>query len=62
MSLLEPIMRVEVVTPDDFTGGVVADLVARHGIVQVADQRGDAKVITAVVPLAFMLGYTVALG
>lgn len=62
VSLLEPIMRVEVVTPDDFTGGVVADLVARHGIVQVADQRGDAKVITAVVPLANMLGYTVALG
>ncbi|MDZ4738652.1 MAG: hypothetical protein SGJ03_01970 [Alphaproteobacteria bacterium] len=62
VSLLEPTMRVEVVTPDDFTGEVVADLVSRHGIVQGADQRGDAKVITAVVPLASMLGYTVALG
>jgi len=55
--LLEPIMNVEVVTPDDFLGGVIGDLNARRGQVQGTDSRGNAQVVTAMVPLANMFGY-----
>lgn len=55
--LLEPIMKVEVVTPDDFLGGVIGDLNARRGQVQGQDSRGNAQVVTAMVPLANMFGY-----
>jgi elongation factor G len=55
--LLEPMMRVEVVTPEDFTGGVVGDLQSRRGQVTGMDSRGNAKVIQAQVPLANMFGY-----
>jgi elongation factor G len=55
--LLEPIMKVEVVTPDDFTGGVIGDLLGRRGQVQGQDTRGNAQVINAMVPLANMFGY-----
>jgi len=57
VKLLEPIMKVEVVTPDDFLGGVIGDLNARRGHVQGTDTRGNAQVITAFVPLANMFGY-----
>jgi elongation factor G len=57
VKLLEPIMKVEVVTPDDFLGGVIGDLNARRGQVQGTDSRGNAQVITATVPLANMFGY-----
>jgi elongation factor G len=57
VKLLEPMMKVEVVTPDDFMGGVIGDLNARRGQVQGTDQRGNAQVITAMVPLANMFGY-----
>ncbi|MDZ4741493.1 MAG: elongation factor G [Alphaproteobacteria bacterium] len=57
VKLLEPIMKVEVVTPDDFMGGVIGDLNSRRGQVQGTDQRGNAQVITAMVPLANMFGY-----
>ena len=57
VKLLEPIMKVEVVTPDDFIGGVIGDLNSRRGQVQGTDQRGNAQVITAMVPLANMFGY-----
>jgi elongation factor G len=57
VKLLEPIMKVEVVTPDDFIGGVIGDLNARRGQVQGTDQRGNAQVVTAMVPLANMFGY-----
>jgi elongation factor G len=55
--LLEPMMRVEVVTPEDFTGGVMGDLQSRRGQVTGLDSRGNAKVIQAQVPLANMFGY-----
>jgi elongation factor G len=57
VKLLEPIMKVEVVTPDDFTGGVIGDLLGRRGQVLGQDVRGNAQVITAMVPLANMFGY-----
>jgi elongation factor G len=57
VKLLEPIMKVEVVTPDDFLGGVIGDLNSRRGQVQGTDSRGNAQVVTAMVPLANMFGY-----
>src|ERR1700704_1647707 len=57
VKLLEPIMKVEVVTPDEFTGGVIGDLLGRRGQVQGQDSRGNAAVINAMVPLANMFGY-----
>jgi elongation factor G len=55
--LLEPIMRVEVVTPVDYTGSVIGDLSSRRGQVQGQDTRGNAAVILALVPLETMFGY-----
>ena len=55
--LLEPIMKVEVVTPDDFTGDVIGDLLSRRGQIQGQDARGNTQVIRAMVPLANMFGY-----
>jgi elongation factor G len=55
--LLEPVMKVEVVTPEDFTGSVIGDLNQRRGQIQGQDVRGNANVITAMVPLANMFGY-----
>jgi len=57
VKLLEPIMKVEVVTPNDFLGGVIGDLNSRRGQVQGTDTRGNAQVVTAKVPLANMFGY-----
>jgi elongation factor G len=55
--LLEPIMRVEVVTPDDYMGDVIGDLNSRRGQVTGMDSRGNARVISAMVPLANMFSY-----
>ena len=55
--LLEPLMKVEVVTPEDYMGDVIGDLNARRGMVQETEARGNAQVITAMVPLANMFGY-----
>jgi elongation factor G len=55
--LLEPMMKVEVVTPEDYMGDVIGDLNSRRGQVSGMDQRGNARVITAQVPLANMFGY-----
>ena len=55
--LLEPIMKVEVVTPEDYTGGVIGDLTSRRGMIQGQDSRGNANIISAMVPLANMFGY-----
>jgi elongation factor G len=55
--LLEPIMKVEVTTPEDYTGSVMGDLLSRRGQVQGQDMRGNAVVINAMVPLANMFGY-----
>jgi elongation factor G len=57
VKLLEPIMKVEVVTPDEYQGGVIGDLLGRRGQMQGQDMRGNAVVITAMVPLANMFGY-----
>ena len=56
--LLEPIMAVEVTTPEDFMGDVIGDLNSRRGRVESMEDRSNAKVITAFVPLAEMFGYT----
>ena len=55
--LLEPIMKVEVITPEDYTGGIIGDLTSRRGQVQGQDTRGNAIAIDAQVPLANMFGY-----
>ena len=55
--LLEPVMKVEVVTPEDYFGDVIGDLNSRRGQIQGSDERGNAKVIEATVPLANMFGY-----
>ncbi len=55
--LMEPIMRVEVVTPEDYMGDIIGDLSSRRGNVAGMDQRGNARVINAMVPLANMFGY-----
>ncbi|MDA1237432.1 MAG: elongation factor G [Proteobacteria bacterium] len=55
--LLEPIMKVEVVTPDEYTGGIIGDLTSRRGHVQGQDSRGNAIAIDVFVPLANMFGY-----
>ena len=55
--LLEPIFAVEVVTPEEFMGDVIGDLNRRRGHVNGMEQRGNAQVITAYVPLAEMFGY-----
>ena len=55
--LLEPIMKVEVITPEDYTGGIIGDLTSRRGKVQGQDTRGNAIAIDAFVPLANMFGY-----
>jgi elongation factor G len=57
VKLLEPMMKVEVVTPEDFLGPVIGDVNSRRGRVQSTDGRGNAQVITAMVPLANMFGY-----
>jgi elongation factor G len=56
--LLEPIMRVEIVTPEDFLGTVLGDLNSRRGRVEGMDNRGNAQVVRAMIPLATMFGYT----
>jgi elongation factor G len=55
--LLEPVMNVEVVTPEDYMGDVIGDLNSRRGQITGMDQRGNARVVTAMVPLANMFGY-----
>ncbi|TDI64204.1 MAG: elongation factor G [Alphaproteobacteria bacterium] len=55
--LLEPVMRVEVVTPEEYMGDIIGDLNSRRGNVSGMDQRGNARVISALVPLANMFGY-----
>jgi elongation factor G len=57
LMLLEPVMKLEVTTPDDFLGDVMGDLSARRGRVQSLDARSGAQVVNALVPLASMFGY-----
>ncbi len=55
--LLEPIMKVEVVTPEEYLGGVIGDLNSRRGQIAGTDTRGNAQIVNAMVPLANMFGY-----
>jgi elongation factor G len=55
--LLEPVMKVEVVTPEEYMGDIIGDLNSRRGTVQGMDTRGNARVIDSIVPLANMFGY-----
>ena len=55
--LLEPVMKVEVVTPEDYTGSIIGDLTSRRGMVTGQETRGNAIVVNAFVPLANMFGY-----
>lgn len=57
IKLLEPIMKVEVVTPEEYMGDVIGDLNSRRGMIQGTDSRGNAQVVEANVPLANMFGY-----
>ncbi|MBD3752214.1 MAG: elongation factor G [Micrococcales bacterium] len=57
IKLLEPIMKVEVVTPEEFMGDVIGDLNSRRGQIQGTDSRGNAQVVEANTPLANMFGY-----
>ena len=56
-ALLEPMMAVEVVTPEDNMGDVIGDLNSRRGIIQAMEERGGARVVRALVPLSEMFGY-----
>ena len=56
-ALLEPVMRVEVVTPEEYMGDIIGDLNSRRGDVTSIDQQGNARVVGAMVPLANMFGY-----
>jgi elongation factor G len=57
ITLLEPVMRVEVVTPEDYLGDVIGDMNSRRGQIQGTDSRGNAQTVEAMVPLANMFGY-----
>jgi elongation factor G len=57
LKLLEPIMKVEVVTPDEYMGDVIGDLNSRRGMIEGTEMRGNANVINSMVPLANMFGY-----
>jgi len=57
IKLLEPVMKVEVITPEDYLGDVIGDLNSRRGQIQGTDTRGNAQAVEALVPLANMFGY-----
>jgi elongation factor G len=56
-AILEPVMKVEVITPEDFMGDVIGDLNSRRGQIQAMDERSGARVVRALVPLSEMFGY-----
>jgi len=57
LKLLEPVMKVEVVTPEEYMGDVIGDLNSRRGMIEGTEMRGNANVINSMVPLANMFGY-----
>jgi elongation factor G len=59
--ILEPIMKLEIVTPDDYVGGLVGDINARRGRIEAMELKGSSRVIRAFVPLAEMFGYATVL-
>jgi elongation factor G len=60
-ALLEPIMSVDVVTPDDYIGNVIGDITARRGRIEGQEMQGNAQKVSAKVPLSEMFGYATAL-
>jgi elongation factor G len=60
-TLLEPIMKVVVTTPEEFVGNVTGDLNRRRGLIVNSDQRGNTRIVEAEVPLSEMFGYTTEL-
>jgi len=60
-TILEPIMRVEVNTPEEFMGDIMGDLTSRRGHIEAMDQLGNGRIIRALVPLSEMFGYTTSL-
>jgi len=58
MDILEPMMKIEVTTPDDFMGDVIGDINARRGQIIGMEERSGAQIINAFVPLSSMFGYT----
>ena len=56
-AILEPVMKVEVITPEDFMGDVIGDINSRRGQIQAMDERSGARVVRALVPLSEMFGY-----
>ena len=61
MVLLEPIMKVEVTTPEEFLGDIIADLSSKRAEIQSTEMRGNARVVLALVPLSEMGGYATAI-
>ncbi|MGP1347415.1 MAG: elongation factor G [Phycisphaerales bacterium] len=61
VTLLEPIMKVVITTPDEYFGSVTGDISSRRGMIVDQDERGNARILTAEVPLSEMFGYTTAL-
>jgi len=59
--LLEPVMNIEVITPEDYMGDIIGDLNSRRGKIGDMNQRGNARVISGQVPLATMFGYVSSL-
>ena len=59
--ILEPMMKIEVVTPEDYTGSIIGDLTSRRSEIQGTEHRKDAVVISAVTPLSEMFGYATSL-
>ena len=59
--LLEPIMKVEVVIPEEYMGDIMGDITSRRGRVEGMEARGNAQVVKAMVPLAEMFGYATSL-
>ena len=59
--ILEPIMEVEVTTPEEYMGDIIGDLSAKRGQIQEMTERGQSKVVRAMVPLASMFGYATSL-
>ena len=59
--ILEPIMKVEVITPDEYMGDIMGDLSSRRGKIEGMTQRADAQVIRAMVPLSEMFGYATSM-
>ena len=56
-AILEPVMAVEVITPEDFMGDVIGDINSRRGQIQAMDERSGARIVRALVPLSEMFGY-----